>query len=67
MQEVRGVAGGAQNRAVRGVLRRVAKGQHPLPVRRRHQGEGEGVVHGEGRLCRQVLQEAVPAWLPVRK
>ena len=67
VQEVRDVPSGAQDPAVGSVLRCVAEGGHPVPLQKGHQRGREGVVHGEGPLRLQLLQEALQAWVQVRE
>ncbi|KAF7068036.1 hypothetical protein CFC21_073834 [Triticum aestivum] len=61
------MASRAKARPIKRVLCCVAEGEHPMPLCRSHQGEREDMVYGEGRLCCQFLQEAIPTWLQVRK
>jgi len=47
------------------MLRCVAEGGHPMPMQKGHPGSREVVVHGEGCVRRQLLQEALYTWLQV--
>jgi len=67
VQEVRGVPREPKVATVAGMLRCVAEGRHPMPMQKGHPGSREGVVHGEGRVCRQLLQEALYTRLQVRE
>ena len=61
------MASKSEVRSIGRMLRRVAEGKHPMPLRWCHQGEREDILYGEGCLRCQFLQEAVPTWLQVRK
>ena len=61
------VPGRPQDPAVVGLLRRDPEGQHTVPLLQGHPDGGDVHLHGQGRLRRQLLQEAPPARLQLWK
>jgi len=67
VQEVRGVPREPKVGTGAGMLRFVVEGGHPMPMQKGHPGSREVVVHGEGCVRRQLLQEALYTRLQVRE
>ena len=64
---LRQVPGRPQDPAVVGLLRRDPEGQHTVPLLQGHPDRGDAHLHGQGRLRRQLLQEAPPPRLQLWK